>query len=436
MPLHALAGAGRFQVVAFGDSLLDAGTYEPFAKVAFHGGRFTTNPGLNFTHDIARHFGDALTPAFVGGFGQPLSPAGGLNYAQGGSRVTMQPGIGHAPPGDSNADFAAATTVPVRDQVKAYLSAHHVFTPYQLVLINGGANDILFQLEAAQAVGTPQAKIAALEAIVQSAIDLSAIVASVVEKGATHVLVMNLPDVGYKRAGRQIGSEKIALERPEIREAVLGKNPPIVCDGIFDSAARRPAGAGARSGGSGKNWGVRSSKREGGLETAEGDTSGAIDEGAVQCDTELAADRTPDVARGLCREVAAPEGKGKGGDGRVGQARPIERALDPQDQLVELILVTNMSTADHPAGRAVNGTVDNGAGKRIEPGFVKGAGGPDVTKLATDKYAGPSEQRRRQIGWRRRVAKVSGESRRSGENKGTKRCLERLPIHKIFLQRG
>jgi hypothetical protein len=67
--------------------------------------------------------------------------------------------------------------------VKAYLSAHHVFTPYQLVLINGGANDILFQLEAAQAVGTPQAKIAALEAIVQSAIDLSAIVASVVEKG-------------------------------------------------------------------------------------------------------------------------------------------------------------------------------------------------------------------------------------------------------------
>jgi phospholipase/lecithinase/hemolysin len=85
--------------------------------------------------------------------------------------------------------------------VKAYLSAHHVFTPYQLVLINGGANDILFQLEAAQAVGTPQAKIAALEAIVQSAIDLSAIVASVVEKGATHVLVMNLPDVGKTPAG-------------------------------------------------------------------------------------------------------------------------------------------------------------------------------------------------------------------------------------------
>ncbi len=201
MPLHALAGAGRFQVVAFGDSLLDAGTYEPFAKVAFHGGRFTTNPGLNFTQDIARHFGGRLTPAFVGGFGQPLVPAGGLNYAQGGSRVRLQPGIGHAPQGTPNADFAAATTVPVTDQVNAYLSAHGGFTSDQLVLINGGANDVFFQLEAAQAAGTPEAFGAALEAIIQSAEDLAAIVATVVEHGATHVAVMSLPDIGKSPGG-------------------------------------------------------------------------------------------------------------------------------------------------------------------------------------------------------------------------------------------
>jgi hypothetical protein len=44
-PLEAASGWGQVRVVAFGDSLLDAGTYAPFAsKAPFNGGRFTTNP--------------------------------------------------------------------------------------------------------------------------------------------------------------------------------------------------------------------------------------------------------------------------------------------------------------------------------------------------------------------------------------------------------
>lgn len=200
MPLNAASGM-RLQVVAFGDSLLDAGTYSPFAKATFNGGRFTTNPGLNFTQDIALHYGDRLTPAFVGGFGQPLIPAGGLDYAQGGSRVTLQPGIGHAPPGTKDADFAQATTVPVRDQVGTYLSTYKRFTSNQLVLINGGANDIFFQLAAAQAAGTPAALLSAVEAITRSAVDLAKIVRTVIENGATHVVVMNVPDIGRAPEG-------------------------------------------------------------------------------------------------------------------------------------------------------------------------------------------------------------------------------------------
>jgi len=85
-PLEAAFGWGQVRVVAFGDSLMDAGTYAPFAS-QFTGqplrdsGRYTTNPGLNFTQELARHYGDNSTPAFVGGFGSNpcLEAKGGLN---------------------------------------------------------------------------------------------------------------------------------------------------------------------------------------------------------------------------------------------------------------------------------------------------------------------------------------------------------------------
>ena len=193
---NASFGANKLDVVVFGDSLLDAGTYSPVAEAKFGGGRFTTNPGLNFTQLVARFYGSELTPAFVGGFGRPLVPAGGHDYAQGGSRVTMQPGIDHAAAGSSNADFAEETTIPVRDQVAEFLKAHERFNPDQLILINGGANDIFFQLAAARAAGTAEAQQNAVKAITQSALDLADIVGTIVKSSATHVVVINMPDIG------------------------------------------------------------------------------------------------------------------------------------------------------------------------------------------------------------------------------------------------
>jgi len=209
IPLNASLGAGRLQVVAFGDSLLDAGTYSPFAEATFGGGRFTTNPGLNFTQDVAQHYGDTLTPAFLGGFGLPLFPAGGLDFARGGSRVIQQPGIGHAPLGTPDADFSEATTVPVVDQVNAYLWAHGRFTSDQLVLINGGADDVFFQLDAALAAGFTTAELTAAEVkIAQSATDLATIIATLIANGATHIAVMNLPDIGQTMQLSQLRSTK------------------------------------------------------------------------------------------------------------------------------------------------------------------------------------------------------------------------------------
>src|SRR2546421_12316293 len=46
VPLHASFGGDRLRVVAFGDSLLDAGTYSPYAsKEPFNGGGFNPTPG-------------------------------------------------------------------------------------------------------------------------------------------------------------------------------------------------------------------------------------------------------------------------------------------------------------------------------------------------------------------------------------------------------
>ena len=215
------AGGVTLQVVSFGDSLSDVGTYAPVATANFGGGRFTTNPGQIWTQNVAQYYGGTLTAANTGGFGVPLSPAGGLGYAQGGSRVTLQPGVGHATPGTANSDYSQATTIPINDQVTQYIGAHGSFNANQLVLVNGGANDIFYNLAVEQATAagiqaqlaagaiTPAqaqaagaaAQTAATTAISQAAIDLATVVGRVVQAGATHVVVSAVPDIGGSPEG-------------------------------------------------------------------------------------------------------------------------------------------------------------------------------------------------------------------------------------------
>jgi phospholipase/lecithinase/hemolysin len=191
----------KLQVIAFGDSLLDVGTYQQFAKANFDGGEFTTNPSTIFVQNLACTYGDLLLPAFQGGFGRPLAPSGGFDYAQGGSRVSMQPGINHAASGTPNADFSRQTTIPVADQLNTYLSVNRRFHSNQLVVINGGANDVFFNLEVAQRAGTTAALQAAEQAIAQSASDLANVVDVAIAKGATHVVLLNVPDLGTTPQG-------------------------------------------------------------------------------------------------------------------------------------------------------------------------------------------------------------------------------------------
>lgn len=233
------AGGVKLQVVSFGDSLSDVGTYAPVATANFGGGRFTTNPGQIWTQNVAQYYGDTLTAAQTGGFGVPLTPGSGNGYAQGGSRVTLQPGVGHATPGTPDADFSEATTIPVNDQVTEYISAHTSFNTNQLVLINGGANDIFYNLTIAQtALATAQAAGAAAAAsptaaniaaataaaaaastantsaqaaVSQAAIDLAGVVGRVVQAGATHVVVSAIPDIGGSPEGLESADKGATL---------------------------------------------------------------------------------------------------------------------------------------------------------------------------------------------------------------------------------
>lgn len=218
------AGGVKLQVVSFGDSLSDVGTYAPVIQASFGGGRFTTNPGEVWTQKVAEYYGGTLTAAYLGGFGQPLVAAGGYGYAEGGSDVVNAQGIGWAP------NSMAATTVPVVTQVANYLSAHTSFNSNQLVLVNGGANDIfqfsttanLTALGAALQTQYPQlvqaGKLPNSQAgqvafivgylqqltnpqIAQAATQLAAQVQTIVNSGATHVVVSTVPDIGNTPLG-------------------------------------------------------------------------------------------------------------------------------------------------------------------------------------------------------------------------------------------
>lgn len=218
------AGGVKLQVVSFGDSLSDVGTYAPVIQSSFGGGRFTTNPGEVWTQKVAEYYGGTLTAAYVGGFGQPLVATGGYGYAQGGSDVVNAQGEGWAP------NNMAATTVPVVSQVANYLSANTSFNSNQLVLVNGGANDIfqfsttanLTTLGAAlktqypqlvQAGKLPNSQAGQVAFIVgylqqltnpqvaQAAAQLAAQVQTMVNSGATHVVVSTVPDIGNTPQG-------------------------------------------------------------------------------------------------------------------------------------------------------------------------------------------------------------------------------------------
>jgi phospholipase/lecithinase/hemolysin len=197
VPAAGVAGARRTrQVVVFGDSLSDVGTYQVGVIAQVGGGKFTTNPGPVWAETLGVLLRARVTP-YRQGFAGVSQVLGGSGFAMGGSRITQQPGIGCNP--DGTGACTAALTIPVEQQVADYLSANgNRFRNDQLVFLLAGANDIFFQLGVFQAKvtgGMPveQAQAEALAAVQQAALELAGQVQRIKGKGATRVAVLNLP---------------------------------------------------------------------------------------------------------------------------------------------------------------------------------------------------------------------------------------------------
>ena len=226
------------RLVVFGDSLSDGGAYTAWASYAAsganrfvgatplqmlaaaapYGGKFSTNPGTVWVENLAASVGYDLKPANLMGGGQPsmnlsLPQLGGCitctNYAQGGSRVTLQPGIGNVGTTAGATDysisnvFLGAATIPVVQQIDQHLASTYVtagkFAPTDLVVVLAGANDVFTQAGLAGAGAITST--AAGQAVGTAAVDLVAQVARIKAAGALHVLVVGLPDMGMTPAG-------------------------------------------------------------------------------------------------------------------------------------------------------------------------------------------------------------------------------------------
>jgi len=140
------AGAANFSnVVVFGDSLSDAGYYRPFLAAlglpAAQMGRFSTNPDPIWAELISTYYGFTAKP----------SNAGGFDYAQGGARVTLTPGVS-TPPG-----FAER---PVSTQITEYLTPRNgAADPNALYTMWAGNNDFFVQFSALLAGQITQAQL-------------------------------------------------------------------------------------------------------------------------------------------------------------------------------------------------------------------------------------------------------------------------------------
>jgi phospholipase/lecithinase/hemolysin len=176
------AGGVTLQVVSFGDSLSDVGTYAPIAS-AVGGGRFTTNPGQVWTQDVAQYYGNTLSAAFTISLDHKLTAQGGFGYAEGGSTVAT-------PANDYEflSGVIGNVEMPVNQQVSSYLGTYGAFNSGQLVLVWAGANDVLRAGTTTSVVQT-------------AATTLAQVVVQILQNGAQHVVVVNVPNIGLSPKG-------------------------------------------------------------------------------------------------------------------------------------------------------------------------------------------------------------------------------------------
>lgn len=188
--------AGYANLYFFGDSLTDSGAFTNLVGPTVN--RFTNNPGTVWSENLGSRYGIAVTP------GYSLNPAtaqftatGGNNYAIGGARMEGTPGVFSA------SAAIEANIVPVAGQIGANLQqTGGVASPGALYAIWAGANDVFYQAGIVAATGA-SATPAASNAIVAAGSAEIAQIARLRGAGASHIVVVALPDMGLTPYGAQ-----------------------------------------------------------------------------------------------------------------------------------------------------------------------------------------------------------------------------------------
>ncbi|MDW5417342.1 SGNH/GDSL hydrolase family protein [Iodobacter sp. CM08] len=225
------------EVVSFGDSLSDIGTYNPTTADADLsndipvGLRFTTKlvvkeagkpdvqtAGAVWTEFFAAEYGLNLTPNRLVNFsglnpvtGAPVgTPSlmgkiyelGGSAYAEGGSRIDTELTVNAKGQAISNGlvtvapgvTYQSATALSIKGQIAKYKAARTSFNASQLVLIQGGPNDF-FAFLAGVAAGKISPTTAPTE-IGKNVTSMVTQVKTLVAMGASKVVYANMPDLG------------------------------------------------------------------------------------------------------------------------------------------------------------------------------------------------------------------------------------------------
>src|SRR6202171_2788705 len=214
----ALAQFNQFYFL--GDSLTDAGVY---------GARFTVNPGLVWAQDLGNRYGIAVTPSLQGG----------VDYAQGGARLTQPSPL--IPPGAPQRSLSV--------QIDELLHATPTLNPNAVYAVWIGANDIFVNVSAAGAglisAGQLQAN------ITTAATDTLAQIARLRDAGAKRIMVFNLPDIGQTPLGKSTPTAPFSalsgLFNSTLQAGLTSLNVDIIpmnMFGLFNEVIANPASFG------------------------------------------------------------------------------------------------------------------------------------------------------------------------------------------------
>ncbi|MBC7741311.1 MAG: SGNH/GDSL hydrolase family protein [Bdellovibrionaceae bacterium] len=188
--ISVFATQSRFtRALVFGDSLSDVGTYSPWAGTK-GGGKFVTNPGQLWIEIVAGYLGLPMKERAHEGYGIPYTYIGGFNFAQGGARISL-PGEVVMTSDQVPLKFSARS---LADQVNVFFADKKLapLSENDLVFIQGGANDIILQLDVAYAKNGLEKIVPKIQ---KAADDLVKLIVKLQTAGAKNIAIQNLPMV-------------------------------------------------------------------------------------------------------------------------------------------------------------------------------------------------------------------------------------------------